>query len=570
MTPQVKDFSAPWIIAIATTGTRPSSYDMRVLAFRNGWSLSPLQTTSPTRKWHLGLSVRKRIPVVSSIYEFMLSREKSGISMRSAGAELNAIRKFWHFCEAANLSLEQKNKKGFGLALFEWKEALSKDIRANRLTERSARGYISMVSKLLAAAIDISSEELLGRRHSTRRAKIQSTEHEKVDIKAVDRFLEDLTDICEAFNESRLLAPWPLPINFRDGSVAFYSQGGRKPLLDTPSQDALRHRATHMRSVDITLRRRALTVRVQAEFLRFIGMTGMNLTPVKELNLSDVTFKSISGEYIVSGFKNRSGSNVQFRIPTNYRPQFENWLTFRRTAFNWIKSEKLFPFLDLNGEESSCGAERGFRGVVAIMRKASRPYFHPRNLRYCRAQKALRTVISGADIRKVAQDLQHSLPTLLQSYTRGSLATASLELGTYLATIPERAKAQRIRAGGACAAPKEPLPIVEPNLAATPDCIHPAGCYFCQHFRAIESYDGIHAMLSYKEYLRLRAGKTPSNMRSWESVAPIISRIDAFIDQICSSNPERAKDVNVVKLALNNGDIHPFWRGWTELILSSE
>lgn len=552
----------PLLIEVAYSGSSDTKYDLRALLWRDGYKLGPRWSQSEIRRCASQLLRLSSLPTLTAIRNGYLAAQASGTSLRTLGNSLVSLRMFWAHCEQQRLFPEKNSHEAWAAPFSQWVTSLWQKVRVGKLAERSAGAAAWGVAGVLGQAFGVSVASMVGRTVMPR-INVHSgapPTHEKIDLAVVDQFIEDLTDIALSITSETLEGSWPLRVVFRSGVALRYRGSGRP---SSTSDDYL---------PDSTAKARAVSIRTQAECLRFIGLTGANLQVTLDLRVEDIAFESISGSYRVRGLKNRRHDQVDVRIPRTYRPAFEQWLQFRESLYPGGSAERLFPLWSIDGRESSGKGERGFQQLRALLKTADRRCFAPTLLRFAKSQRLLRLEAVDGNLKTVAGELQNELGTLYRSYLRGSQQMATVEFSAFIKTIAPRAAQQRLRDGGSCAEPNHPQLIeIAADKVPTPDCCNPAGCLFCENYRGIASKDYLHSVLSYKEFLRLRAGASALESQVWlASIRPTMERIDDFVQRIAESSERLRKEADEVQCSIAAGTFHPRWVGWIELLSNDE
>lgn len=560
-------------IQIRPAGREAYVYDLRILLFLGGAALAPQQNDMQEVRKTLGEPIFERIPLLIDIHNLLCFQIQMGAGQRSIFARIMNLRHFFKFCESMDLALEHSIESA-RLALTKWIEHLWTKIRRHEIKEQTGQSYIWQILAIYREIFNSHIEELVGRT-TLPVGCYENRRNEKVDINAVDKFLIDLEDIIDSLSLEAIRGNWPIKISFRSGETINYNGQGRKPnnAIYPLSKKSPNYYRCKKRNEDISYKMRKLPIslRTEAELLAFIGTTGLNLQVALDLKITDINYQSFGDQYQVSGFKNRKHDKVEVRIPKSYRSKLETWLTFRSQAFSEFEIEKLFPFLSHKNKESTIGGERGFPFVESILNQAGKSRFTPSTLRYVRAQKLIRTSAIGGDLRKVASELQHSAPTLLRNYVKGSQQMATVELSQYFNIIPAGKNENRVRSGGDCGKPNSPKKIdTNLGLVATPDCINPSGCLFCSHYRAIEGFDYALSILSYKEFLKLRLNLTKSNFGLDPIIVSAIEKIDEIVTYLKGLSRRMNTDIQDAAEKIKEGNFHPTWHGWIEMLMFPE
>jgi hypothetical protein len=405
------------------------------------------------------------------------------------------------------------------------------------------------------------------------KAEKQGRAHEKMDINVVENFLLDLEDIINSLSLKTIWGDWPMRIAFRSGTSILYNGKGRSCANETgyASQQSIDRWRKRNSDISFAARRHAINIRTSAETLAFIAATGANLQVALDLQLVALKYESFGDQYKISGFKNRRQESVEIRIPKTYRAKLDNWLAFRSEVFADLPVDRIFPVLNYAYQETTTRGEKGFVELASLLRSVGKPRVSAQLLRFSRAQKLIRSAAIGGDLVKVASELQHGLSTLLTSYLKGSQQMASIELGRYFASVQPGEVPNKVRVGGSCSNPDTPNSISNaPDIHPTPDCINPVGCFFCVQYRAIENFDYIHSILSYKEFLKMRL-KIQGTIQSIDPmISASIKRIDDHVQSVIHSSKKISSEAVAAIEEIKAANYHPRWRGWIELLMMQE
>ncbi|HUD40581.1 MAG TPA: hypothetical protein VMR06_01130 [Dokdonella sp.] len=549
------------------------TYDFQAFMHRGGAKLSPLKSVDELARRRSGPIQKGRIELVRALHEAYLERKEAGAAQITLGSTIVAIRMFWRFCDAQDLRFRGTAFLPVQRAISSFATDLVAQYRKGRLQERTAGQIAWSALGLLAGALDLSSVQLIGRTTMPRvNPGTQACAHEKLDLAVVDAFLKDLRLLIASLSD-RMFGSFPIRIDLSDDKTFLYFGFGPKPVGGVHSfkgWNAKRIEKFKLKNADISFERRQpiIQLRVQAECLRFIEATAMNLAQVLELTVGQIEYQSYSGEYELSGFKHRAGHDIVVRISKPYRPAFDRYLEFRRKIFGSHETLPLFPFFGREGSQSKYVATRGFRSLQRIFQSVDRKFVPPSLLRFAKGQRVIRLAATGGDLAAVSSVLQNTVEVVMRSYLVGSQQMATIEFLKFLKVISERRARHQVRVGGDCKRPDKPQAI--PGLSEgspSPDCINPAGCFFCQHYRGVKSKEYLHRILSYRAFLRLRSGMSASStVMVDEVVIPTIERINDFVEEVAGSSERLRHESEEIVEAVDNGDYHRSWSGWIELL----
>ena len=554
------NFGPPLLLTVQSP-FRTYCYDLRVLSAIGGAKKSPRETLNEEAIRQLPPPAPQRFHLIGKVYAYLRDQQESGGSARTLNGHLNALRMYIRFCDEGHAPIIRENHD-LHTSFKIWVNSIWIRVDTEVLNEKSAGAYCWSVAAILAGSQNISTEEFAAGIRMPRINTNESKRTENYDLRAIWRFNQDIEDICTSLTYESMMGSWPIPIHFRDGAKFFYNGQGR-PASEIRKNGELPDSSFAQliaRDSDTSLERRrsVIQLKAEAEFLRFVDQTGMNDQPARDLLVGSLSFRSHASTYLVKGFKNRAGHAIEIRIPTTYRKEFEKWLSVRSRTYT--KDElHLFPI----------GRTKGGR-VERIFRRLKRPSFRPQAIRWGQAQKRLHST-QGANPRDVSQFLQNSLPVLFRSYVKGSKQIASEELSKFLNSIHGKRQFSQVRAGGGCSSPSNPKVIeIAAEQLPVPDCINPAGCLFCKHYKAVESFDYLHRLISYRKFVRLRMSCAgfPSENRYAQDF-PLIERINDFLDLISGRSIKLSEDLKRAQALVEAGNLHPTWQGWVDLLLVS-
>lgn len=556
----INDFGLPLLLT-AQSPFRTYCYDLRVLSAIGGAKKTPRETLDAQVIRQLPPPEPQRYHLVEKVYAYLRDQQESGGSARTLNGHILALRMYIRFCDEGHAPIVRENRD-LHTSFRIWVNSIWIRVDTEVLNERSAGAYCWSVAGILAGSQSISTEEFAAGIRMPRINTNESKRTETYNHLAIWRFSRDIEDICTSLTYESMMGTWPIKIQFRDGSKFFYNGQGR-PASEIRKSGELPDSSFAQliaRDSDTSLERRRSVIQLKAEveFLRFVDQTGMNDQPARDLLVGSLSFRSHASTYLVKGFKNRAGHAIEIRIPISYRKELEKWLSIRSRTYTENELH-LFPI----------DRTRGAR-VERIFRYLKRPSFRPQAIRWGQGQKRLHST-QGAHPRDVSQFLQNSLPVLFRSYVKGSKQIASEELSKFLNSIHGKRRVSQVRTGGSCSRPSNPKIIeIAAEQLPVPDCINPAGCLFCKQYKAVESFDYLYRLISYRRFVRLRMSCTgfPSENRHAQDF-PLIERINDFLDLIAGRSVKLSEDLKCAQALVEAGNLHPTWQGWVDLLLVS-
>jgi len=176
---------------------------------------------------------------------------------------------------------------------------------------------------------------------------------------------------------------------------------------------------------------------------------------------------------------------------------------------------------------------------------------------------------SGSD-ELAALALQNSVDTFQQSYKEPDTEVAKREWSSFMATIdPATTQVNGAAAGGHCGSSAGPKQTTAGKLAAPEaDCLNPAGCWFCDFFAMIESFDFVWAALSQLHLERLKdslfATRNPADASLSGSTS---ERIQSRIKQFETRNAEVKSWIEEAQVRIFEEYFHPRWEFLIRMIV---
>lgn len=159
----------------------------------------------------------------------------------------------------------------------------------------------------------------------------------------------------------------------------------------------------------------------------------------------------------------------------------------------------------------------------------------------------------------------HTQETLIRNYEQPHLQVAMIEISRFHAlTDPAIAPP----GPGICieAVPKA-IPGAQPE-SPVPDCASPAGCLFCEHQRDIDCEDHVWSLSSYRHFksLELASYRLPAKGSEPISAMATMDRVTAKLKYFKESSKVRALWVSEALARIEEGDYHPRWDGFIQLV----
>lgn len=568
--PDLPDLSLPDV----TRGRRATQWDLKILLYKGGAGTNLTKVNALIDAGQLGKPLIKRLGLIVRIHEILRSQQAMGGSKFTIEAEIDNLRRFFAWADAARHPIEIEEIRQTYLEWTEhlfWRVHVRKDIK-----QLTAYGWSKSVGSLLDGALDRKRPIL----HSSRLEKPKQNkkpfgiEADKQNLESTFRFGYLLQDICDYLTLEALWGPLPVRIPLREGNV-LEEWCKLKPMTKLISarrdsckrrynaKKAAARRASHEGDLSLRTRYPLSNLRIEAELLMFIGQTGMNLAQAHQLQLRQFSYSSYLDGYQVRDYKERRGGPVLFEIYQEYKKHFERYLEWRRHVF---KDEKLlFPLVRFG---RAVDGSPVFTRIKSSCAKTGIPYVPPKILRNTRVNWLLRR---SQDPDLTAEMSQHTKQTLLTVYERPNLQVAISEVTRFWSeNDPTLARTTPV-APGECDGQPEPVPGM-PKNATQPDCIQRTGCLWCTHHRDIDNQDYVWALACFHHLkvielsLLRRSRDSIEGHPAWHAVERIHQKMRWYHD----SNLSRRSWVEEAAARVEEGSYHPDWVRLIESVEGSQ
>lgn len=551
-----------------TYGLNETPWDLRVLLYKGGAKGNPRTVFNQMAAGELGNPLIERIELVTRIHQEMTMRLARGESKRTAFSRLRSFRTLFAWADEfkAVLSLEAVEDT-FRL----WCDFLLNRERLKQLKNSSAYGSALMLSPILDGALERSQPLILTTRlrRYKRGTRAVSFATDKQNLADTFAFGHLCLDIIDSLSFDAIYGPLPVKIRFRDGAILEQWSTLRSPERVVAIQPGYKNKANTRRvlqaraawEADCSLRTRfpVVNLRIEAELLVFIAQTGMNLAQAQNLRCTQFSYKSTVDGFEVRDYKKRRKGEVLFEIFSEYKAVFTAYLAWRDKVFA-ATTDRLFPFVRTMGAEHSSPLDfKRFRYEICIPRGVA--FVGPQKLRSTRINWLLR---QSRSLEQTAEQAQHTKQTLVRVYEKPSLQVAQAEIiqfwqknDPWLSDNPMPSPAPGICDG-------VPMPLTGlPPEAPKADCVHPAGCLFCEHHRDIDSEDYVWSVASMRflNTLILRRFRPPAQGKS-DSARHVELAIEALtmkLDWFSHSNARRKGWVAEAIEKIAEGEFHQHW-----------
>lgn len=558
-------------------GTHQTPWNLEEFLYIDACLLSRPDAAIALANGKLGKLEHSRIPLVSAIHDTMTAKLERGLAGNTAVGQLDQLRRFWTWAEAADMELTLESVIGTYQA---WCDALLRRVQINKdMAPDVARKSGRTVGDLLARSTGFPKEKSGAawvrttalERLRAKRALVPSSS--KQDLSKTFEFGHFLTDLCRSLDVAAICGELPIRFQRRSGELVILASGLHFPErtveeLSTPGsrRRALRARAPLERGGQATRVRAApINLRIEAELSLFIAQTGMSLSQACKLRRCHYRWQS-DGEDLLAyrTYKGRRAGEAEFRCFKAYRSHLAVYLSWLDELYKDGDAEdgRLFPF----NYTQKVPAERTlpkFKSLRTICRANSIRFFPTTHLRKTRVNWLLRYL---KDPELTAAMSGHSKGVMLSNYVQPNHQVAIAEIARFhQATDPSVASPE----GGRCVGNgRNPKPIREiPPEAPRPDCISAEGCLFCMQQRDVMSADycwklATHARLKLVELAlnkHVQKDKVHPNER-------VVDRILLKLGAIAAVNKTTALWVSDATDAVKSGRYHELWDGHLSLL----
>lgn len=553
-------------------GSRRPLFNLKRLLFKGGASLRSDAAELALQEEKLGRHIASRVELVQRIHEAISTKLALGGSKETAKTEIKLSVVLFKWAEQndeVHLTID-----GIQNAYLHWADHLyyrntvSKDL-SGYSAYTAGRCVATVLDKVLERPTPLI--ELTRLREPKGGKRGLSASSEKQLLTSTFAFGRLLQDICDGLPLKVIWGPRPVVITLQDGQELVYWMAARLRTSEQfaaqiPEKAAMREKRNqeYLNSRTIESRSRLINLRILAELQIFIAQAGMNLEQAKKIQLRHFSYSSDIDGYRVRDYKNRRHGEVLFEIFKDYRGHFERYLEWRRSLFP--KEKRLFPIIRRGSHE---GDRPAFNSLQKACKQTGVQWFPPSTLRGTRVNWFLRR---SGDEDLTADVAQHLAQTTLRHYEVPSHHRAVGELTRFWQTAdPYLSGASQVAsiAPGVCdGAPVQSQS--KPASAASPDCVRPSGCLWCEHHRDIDSANYVWALASFKHLKILELSKDSSASGGRGSDHPAehaVGRLGQKLTWFRESNLTRRGWVEEALTRIDEGLYHG---DWAHLIVAVE
>lgn len=552
-------------------------FDLRRFAYEGSTLESAAGITKRINAGEFGKPSEDRLPLLRLLKDDIQQLIVFGSSLQTCKDALWSIARFFQFVQEKALSFTVENIEN---SYFEYAEKLYDDVFIHKnIMQGTAFGYANKVSTVLCRMLEIPRATKLSSRirlkFKGRTRKAVDRQADKQNLEKTFIFGQFLIDLTKSLSPDAILGELPLTVSIRNevlhsGKIELLygvgkKSGGNWELSEDDARDSVqkyriklakKNRARLLAPVtdiaDAKLRGYYVKLRIEAEILLFLAMSGMNLAEALQINNTGFKYKPLGDHWQVTGYKNRRGGQVTFKIYKEFKPHLKQYLNF--LTYFYPNSEFLFPYINRNGiEEIREHKPEAFYRLRVLSRKNNIPWIPAKVIRATRDNYFLRR---SGDEDLAAEVAQHTKEVLRRHYEQPSMQRAVIEATVFWGKNDPLAKKDLVKAtsGAECSGSPEPLDGI-PKSVVEPNCVNPSGCLWCKHSRDIDSFDYVWSLITFR-YLKIiefsliiQTGKTPSSI--------VIDRLTEKISWFRDSNNTRGNWITEAEERIDEGHYHP-------------
>lgn len=550
------------------TGERETPPSLTRLLYKGGASHNVTAAIRAIQDGALGAIIQDRVELVRLIYDSINGDLVSGGSAATCRTQIAILTYFFRWADSVDAPLDVA---GVAATYFLYAEHLLNRVRTIKdLKAVTAYNKANTLGAVLDKALGRSSS-LIRRTRLTRpkpSKKPQSAQTDKQNLHDTFVFGRLLQNICDETPIDVLMGShWSVSIPLQDGGKVVLHHSCRARLPDDQRTATNKHRTaaalaayTSDRSLNHPFRQRMANLRIEAEFMMFVGQTGMNVSQAMNLCVSSFRYAQDLEGYRVREYKPRRQGEVQFEIFREYRSHLERYLDWRRALFQRKDGEdRLFPIIRRAGTRKDL--QWYFYGLRSACAQAGIAFVTAKELRGTRVNWILRR---SGDPDLTADMAQHHKQTLLSNYERPSLQRAISEVGRFhLRTDPALAyqSLSLAAAPGECNGVAKAVPTI-PKSAPTPDCRRPSGCLWCEHHRDIDSFDYVWSLACFWHLKTIEVSKQALPAKGSDvdyPAAQVKKRLQEKLLWFRNSNAKRSEWVEEALARVEEGHYHEQW-----------
>lgn len=514
-------------------------WNLTALAYDEGTNVF-IQNESHLERLRCLWIKHSQIEIIQSIKEHAEGCIEVGISPRTVANSIRNIRTMFTYLD--NKGCQFDCLENIRHALFEYSEHLLLRANLKQIKHRSAYQSFLSISRFLNVAfeeLDFFIEQTRLKSYKPR-PTVLGRSAEKLLLSNASQLAKFCFKITQ-FVQPDTLTSGQLPIVLDVNSQQVYLTASRQRPIKVVSDFTTTQALV------------AFNYRVTSEVFIFLAMTMQNQSPTYNLKRTKFDYKPLGDKYEVREYKSRRGGEVLFKIPKQYKPSFESYLSFIDEVAP--ESYWLFPFLK-KGEGFRKRNEVNTNRFKELCLRYGVPWVPPSTFRKVGLNILLRL---ATDSQTAADFGNHSLATFRGSYEFPSQQRTMIEVGRFWDENDPLTLGQPTVSlfNSPCYGKPESIEDAT-NKLPKPDCITPTGCIGCKHYRDEDSFDYVWNLHSFK-YLKIiesSSHRTKEEKPSNIAIDWVNLKINWFNND---ENLERKEWVVESQTRIEEGDYHPMW-----------
>lgn len=528
--------------------------DLMSFLYVGGASTSARYVHEAIATGKLGVIQFDRAHLLRKVYEYLKARLMRGHKFVSVCSVLIDLRWFYRYVDSLGLSPTVDTV--FDIYV-DWSVLIYKRQLENLMSVSEGYKQVYNVGSIFEGALNFAkgsfTQKIVVLKGGKRKPTLSIAQDKQVLSDSVS-FDHEMAQITRCLSFEVFNCNPPFEIKFSDGSKFIYLN--RKSKLIEVSGLTIAPGSISMSGTECAWskgqRDAYLNLRIEAELEIFISQTGANSGQVVELTRNGIQIGRFLDVWTLKAYKPRRMGEVTYEVFSEYQKHLQKYLDFYDKCFPNSKDSPLFPMVTREGlffREKYTGYK--VRNFLSLFGKK---YVAPSYRRNTRENWIARR---SEDPLLAAGMANHSFETHVKSYSRPNLILASKELSDFFSTQNELLDSL---VDGRCNGLSS-LSTSTKELTISPDCRNVAGCLFCSAYKAINSFDYIWSMVSYRKLKTLElASERIGHDPTVEVVqSTVLNRIKQILRQFISQGDENKSWYKEAVLRVEEGSYHQRW-----------
>ncbi|MDR6679507.1 hypothetical protein [Pseudomonas oryzihabitans] len=531
-------------------------YALGIFLYRGGAKLNRRTSYRLMQEGNLGEPIMERLSIVKALHDYLEGKITGGMPRDTLRTVFNGVRSFFNYIDSKELKVSMEDLADVFIS---WGRYLSDKHLANKSKVPNPKHIVSSAGGAIAYVCGITSNSLVRSCRLPNSQGFKSPSKSKF-ISSVDSYCDDLLSVVSCLSVKAITGKLPVFISVESSDLLYcsYARAGLRNLVVNKEQQKDFELYAQNGNGSIASH---INLRLICELMLFIKHTAANFEQATRLTYSNKKMTYAESGVKYHAYKNRKGGEVSYLITSAYSEVFKNYLDFRGFVVKLYPSDALFPFIR-RGQFDSFKKVQDIR-VRQLMSKLGRTYIPPSVLRVHALNKLLQVTSNIDDAITLGQ---HQAKTFFRSYYQPNHNVAAQDWSRFWAMIEGKRKAALVF--GKCEGNKGVVINSVTEGAPKPDCINPAGCLFCMHYRGVKTFDYIWALLSYRQLKLLEYSKSKASVLT-DSITPlegVVARIAEIEKQFCGGGRISVDFHCEAKSRISESHYHPYWSGFIELL----